>query len=132
MLRHYPAFVHKDPESDFGVSFPDFPGCVTGDRTPEEAFALAEEALQFHVNGLLEDGAAIPEPMALDAAFALGRTEGALVVALVPVRLPGKAKRINVTIDEHLLTDIDTAAARQGMSRSAFLAEGARRLLGTG
>ena len=30
-MRQYIALIHKDADSDFGVSFPDFPGCVTVD-----------------------------------------------------------------------------------------------------
>jgi predicted RNase H-like HicB family nuclease len=44
-MAEYIALIHKDPDSDFGVSFPDFPGCVTADATLEEARALAAEAL---------------------------------------------------------------------------------------
>lgn len=50
------ALVHKDHKSDFGVSFPDFPGCVTAGATLDEAKALAAEALALHFDGLVEDG----------------------------------------------------------------------------
>jgi hypothetical protein len=42
---NYIAYLHKDRKSDFGVSFPDFPGCVTAGKTPDEASRLAGEAL---------------------------------------------------------------------------------------
>jgi len=41
----YIAIIHKDPDSDFGVSFPDFPGCITAGRTLDEAKEMAREAL---------------------------------------------------------------------------------------
>jgi hypothetical protein len=41
----YIAYRHKDRKSDFGVSFPDFPGCITAGRTLEEARRRAAEAL---------------------------------------------------------------------------------------
>jgi predicted RNase H-like HicB family nuclease len=41
----YIAYLHKDGNSDFGVSFPDFPGCVTAGKTLEEARQMATEAL---------------------------------------------------------------------------------------
>lgn len=62
----YVALLRKDPKSDFGVDFPDFPGCVTAGSSLEEARRMAEEALGFHVEGLLEDGEALPEPRTLD------------------------------------------------------------------
>jgi len=128
----YPALIHKDRESDYGVSFPDVPGCVSAGSTPEEAHELAEEALQFHVDGMLEDGEPVSEPTTLTNAYTLAKEQGTLVVTMVPVRIPGKARRINVTMEENLLDEIDQAAAKRGMSRSGFLAEGARRLMGMG
>jgi len=53
----YIAYLHKDRDSDFGVSFPDFPGCVTAGKTLEEAQRM----------GMVEDGEAVPEPSSLDA-----------------------------------------------------------------
>ena len=48
---------------------------------------------------------------------------------LVPVEVPENPVRINVSIDRGLLKRIDDAAERRGMTRSGFLAEGARQLL---
>src|SRR5437588_5325202 len=62
----YIAYLHKDPKSDFGVSFPDFPGCVTAGRTLQEAHRMAAEALAFHIAGMAGDGEAIPQPSTLD------------------------------------------------------------------
>jgi predicted RNase H-like HicB family nuclease len=52
----YVAVVHKEPSSDYGVSFPDFPGCVTAGATLDEAMALARDALAFHLEGMAADG----------------------------------------------------------------------------
>ncbi|MDQ1406216.1 MAG: hypothetical protein QOG55_1845 [Acidobacteriaceae bacterium] len=62
----YIAYVHKDHESDFGVSFPDFPGCVTAGKTIEESRRNAQEALALHISGMIEDGESIPRPSTLD------------------------------------------------------------------
>jgi predicted RNase H-like HicB family nuclease len=69
-MRHYIGIVHKDPSSDFGVSFPDFPGCVSAGETLAEAACLAQEALLAHIDLMVEDGEPIPEPMTLEAALA--------------------------------------------------------------
>ena len=61
-MADYIALIHKDPDGDYGVSFPDFPGCVTAGATIDEAKAMAAEALAFHVEGMIEDGEAIPMP----------------------------------------------------------------------
>jgi predicted RNase H-like HicB family nuclease len=57
----YIALLRKDPASDFGVDFPDFPGCVTAGKTLEEARTMAAEALDLHVEGMQEDRDPIPE-----------------------------------------------------------------------
>ena len=66
-MRQYIALIHKDADSDFGVSFPDLPGCVTAGATLDEARDMAEEALALHIEGLEQDGEAIPEPSSLEA-----------------------------------------------------------------
>ena len=58
----YVAYIHKDPTSDFGVSSPDFPGCITAGETLAEAERMAFEALSLHLKGMVEDGAPNPEP----------------------------------------------------------------------
>ena len=64
-MRHYIGIVHKDKGSDFGVSFPDFPGAVTAASSLDEAIEMAAEALALHVEGMLAEGEAIPEPLDL-------------------------------------------------------------------
>jgi len=65
-VTSYIGIVHKDSGSDFSLSFPDFPGCVTAGRDMPELQRMAEEALAFHVEGMLEDGAKVPQPSALE------------------------------------------------------------------
>ncbi len=57
----YIAFVHKDPKSDYGVSFPDFPGCITAGKTLNEAHKNAVDALTLQIEGMSEDGETIPK-----------------------------------------------------------------------
>jgi predicted RNase H-like HicB family nuclease len=52
----YIAYLHKDAESDYGVSFPDFPGCITAGSSLEEARRMAAEALSLHIAGMRDDG----------------------------------------------------------------------------
>ena len=127
MLRYYPAIVHKDPDSDYGVSFPDFPGCVSAGASQSEALVMAKEALILHIEGLIEDHEAIPDPSPIDHVQKTTLTErGVTIVTLIEAALPGPAKRVNITVEESLLDEIDALAASEGMSRSAFLANAAR------
>ena len=57
----YLVVVEKGPES-FGAYVPDLPGCVAAAETREEVLALIREAIEFHIEGLREDGQPIPPP----------------------------------------------------------------------
>lgn len=61
----YVAFIHRDDEPGFGISFPDFPGCVSDGDTREDAIRRGREALAFHLEGMADDGEAIPPPRSL-------------------------------------------------------------------
>lgn len=123
-MASYIAIIHKDVDSDFGVSFPDFPGCATAGRTLDEARIMAAEALSLHIQGMNEDGAALPEPSTLDAiAQHPDFTDG--VAVLVDVPKQSQTLRVNITISSDDLTTIDTYASRHGMTRSGFLVQSA-------
>lgn len=97
----YVAFIHGDDAPGFGISFPDFPGCVSQGDTVEEAIHHGTAALAFHVEGMMENGETIPEPRAVqeikaDPSLAEWR-EGA-DVALVPLVLDEDSPRhVNVS-----------------------------------
>jgi predicted RNase H-like HicB family nuclease len=65
-MRHYIALIHKDADSDHGVSFPDLPGVITAGSTLDEAREMATEALALHLEGLAEDGDTAPEPSSFE------------------------------------------------------------------
>lgn len=56
------AVVVEKGETSFGAYVPDLPGCIAAAETKEEVLRLIHEAIEFHVEGLREDGQAIPEP----------------------------------------------------------------------
>ncbi len=120
----YIAYLHKDKGSDFGVSFPDFPGCVTAGRTLEEARRLAAEALTLHIAGMLEDGETLPEPSTLDELAGDPAMRGA-VAFLVDADAPEKTVRVNITARESQLEAIDRLARKRGMTRSAYMVQSA-------
>lgn len=127
----YVAFIHKDPDSDYGVSFPDFPGCISAGSTVDEAVANAVEALAGHVDVIAADGEEIPAPrhfddILADPEFAEER-EGATYVYVPLIRNRGASLRVNVSIDIGLLEAIDEMAKKRGLTRSAFLASAARK-----
>ena len=56
------AVVIEKAEANFSAYVPDLPGCVATGATKEEAEQNIREAVRFHLDGLREDGLAIPEP----------------------------------------------------------------------
>lgn len=96
-LSAYLALIHKEVRSDYGVSFPDFPGCITAGSTLDEARATAAEALAFHVEGMIEDGEALPAPSALEAVMRERNNRDAVsLIVDVSERLASTA-RVDIT-----------------------------------
>jgi predicted RNase H-like HicB family nuclease len=125
----YIALLRKDPDSDYGVDFPDFPGCVTAASSLEGARAMAAEALEFHIEGMIEDGLPVPDPSNLDAVMSDPDSAEAIpFLVSVPDRRP-RAVRVNITVPETELRRIDAFAKRHGLNRSALLTEAARRMM---
>ena len=118
----YIAYLHKDKGSDYGVSFPDFPGCITAGSTLEEARRMAAEALAFHIEGMREDGDEIPEASTLDDLRSDTAMKGA-VAFLVEVRRPEKTIRINITARESQIAEIDRRARGEGLTRSSYIVQ---------
>jgi predicted RNase H-like HicB family nuclease len=126
MIMDYIAYLHKEKDSDYGVSFPDFPGCVTAGRTLEEARRMAVEALALHIRGMVEDGIPVPEPSKLDDLENdpdLRHGVGILVAA----ELPSKRVRVNITARESQIAEIDRLAEEAGLTRSGYIVQ---RILG--
>jgi len=121
-MANYIAVVHKEAKTDFGVSFPDFPGCVTAGQNVDEIKDLAQEALSLHIQGMIEDGLQLPAPLKLEDIMA--DTDYADAVAYLIVAVPDtrpRTVRVNITVPEMTLKQIDAAAKKRGMSRSSFL-----------
>ena len=56
------AVIVEEGETSFGAYVPDLPGCLAVAETRNEVLRLIEEAIEFHVDGLRQDGQPIPEP----------------------------------------------------------------------
>ena len=81
-MRHFIALIHKDADSDFGVSFPDLPGVISAGSTLDEARGMATEALAFHLEGMAEDREAVPEPSSLEEVMAIGENRDGVAVLI--------------------------------------------------
>ena len=126
----YPIAIEAgDERHAYGVSVPDLPGCFSAGDTLDEAILAAKDAINGHIEILVDMGEDIPaassvEKLAQDPEFA-GYTWA--VVEIDISRLLGGSEKINVTLPKSLIDRIDRCVAThpEFRSRSAFLAEAA-------
>ena len=128
-MRHYIALIHKDAASDYGVSFPDIPGVITAGSTLDEARAMAAEALAFHLEGLAQDGEAVPEPSSLEEIMVIAENKDGVAVLIEAPAAAVKSVRVNVTLPADVLGEIDRYAEKEGFTRSGFLAQAAKKAM---
>jgi predicted RNase H-like HicB family nuclease len=128
-MRQYIALIHKDPDSDYGVSFPDLPGVISAGSTLDEARDMAAEALAFHLEGLAQDGEAVPEPSSLEEIMASAENRDGVAVLIAAPDAEVKSVRVNITLPADVLSEIDRCAEREGFTRSGFLAQAAKKAM---
>jgi predicted RNase H-like HicB family nuclease len=59
------AVIIEKAENNYSAYVPDLPGCITTGKTVEDTKRLIREAIEFHIEGLREDGEPVPEPTSL-------------------------------------------------------------------
>ncbi len=137
-IRFYRAIAYQapgdGPDDGWDVIFPDFPGCVTQGDTAQKAMENAVEALALHIEGMVAEGLGLP-PSRVDEQ----PTDWVLEIpmqkkpepvrALLHVEVPGGTLRINITMDKALVERLDAAAAKEGTTRSGYLAQAVREKL---
>ncbi|AOU98871.1 hypothetical protein BI364_13695 [Acidihalobacter yilgarnensis] len=118
----FPLYVHKDAESAYSASFPDFPGCFTAADELNDLPRLAQEAVELYFEGedILIPPPSDPEDMGQDDRYRDGYW---MLVEIDPSHLrPARSVRLNISLPETLLHSIDATAKARHLSRSAFLA----------
>jgi len=126
----YPVLIHKENNSEFGVTVPDIPGCFTCGETLEEALKNLQDAVECYYEG--ETACAPPIPSSIETLMNNHDfyTDGGFWV-LTDIDfsfLSKKTIRVNITMPEYKLIMIDRAAKAHGLSRSAFLMQAAERM----
>jgi predicted RNase H-like HicB family nuclease len=124
----YPVVLHTDDGVRFGVTVPDLPGCFSAGDDFDQALESAKEAIELHLEGLVEEGGDVPIPLAITAHrsnpdFADG------IWAAVDIdiaKYDGRSEKINITLPRRLLAKIDDYVRSHGATRSGFLADAAR------
>lgn len=129
---NYPVVIHKERKSDYGVSVPDLPGCVSAGATVDEALAMIREAIELHLEGLIEEGGLIPLPTPIERLQADSDHAGGTwaIVTVDESTLRVKITRVGITMPQRVLDAIDRHAKAHGETRSGLLARAAVRYIG--
>lgn len=124
----YPLAIEKVSDG-YVVAIPDIAGCYSAGDTLEEAIINSRQAIESHIELLVEDGLDIPRPTSIenhqnDPDFD-GHDIFFSVVEVDLSHLMGKAEKINVTLPSRLIRRIDAFVAQNPhyKSRSGFLAK---------
>lgn len=129
----FPIVIHKDADSDYGVTVPDLPGCFSAGENMDDALSMAQEAIETHIEGMLMDGESIPLPKTIE--FHVDNPDymgGVWAIVEVDIsKLSGKTRRVNITLPERLLTMMDNYASEQGESRSGLIARATMEFIAT-
>jgi predicted RNase H-like HicB family nuclease len=123
--------LHTDDGIRYGVTVPDLPGCFSAGDTFDEAVERAYEAIDTHVEQLIQQGDELPPMRSLAEHQANADLAGAVWVVIdAPVeRYFGPAEKINITVPALLLRHIDEYARAHGESRSGFLTRAAQKIM---
>lgn len=122
----YPVVI--EPGSDktaWGVIVPGLPGCFAAGDTFEESLENAREAIELHLDLLLEGDGPTPDPVSVEQILKNREYRG-FIHAMVDVdldRVGGKVERVNVTLPRKVLRALDRRAESLGLSRSGYIAE---------
>lgn len=129
---NFPVAIHKDARSAYGVTVPDLAGCFSAGKTLDEALANAREAIELHVEGLLDAGEPMPRPKPIDAYVDAPDFRGAVwaIVSADLGKLRLNAVRVQVSLPARSLDALDRRARETGDTRSGLLVQAVSQMLG--
>jgi predicted RNase H-like HicB family nuclease len=118
----YPVYVHLgDKKHAHGATIPDFPGCFSAADELDDLPAQVQEAVEVYFEG---EDVEIPAPTPLEVLAADPEYQGGvwMLIDIDLSKVHTKAVRLNISLPERLVKQIDNAAKARHMTRSAFLA----------
>lgn len=123
----YPLYVWKDTDSAYGASFPDLPGVNTAADNLQDLNNAAQEAVEL----MFEGEANIPAPSAIEQWTSDPDCAGGfwMLVNIDLSKVKTKPVRLNISLPESLLRDIDRYAKSRHLTRSGFLAQAAMKAM---
>ena len=120
---NYFAVVDKNPDSAFGIWFPDVEGCFSAADNEKDIIKNAMEALCLHLEGAIAPPARGIEEIRAQVAEDL--LQGAYLISVPLISQSQRQVRANISMSKSVLDAIDNAAALRNLTRSAFIAEAA-------
>ncbi len=128
---YFPVVLHSDDAVRFGVTVPDLPGCFSSGDSFDAALTSVKEAIDLHLEGIIEEGDEIPSLKTLaEHRSNPDFSDGIWGVVEVDVsHFYGQTEQIHVALPRYLLAQIDGYSESHGITRSGFLAEAARSVL---
>jgi predicted RNase H-like HicB family nuclease len=124
-MMKLPIAIHKDDGTTYGVIVPDIPGCHSWGDTIEQAIENTKEAINSHLETLLEDDQDINIAVSsIEALSGKNDFAGALwaVVEVDLSEVDPTPERVNISMPRHVLKRIDAYTKSHHESRSGFLA----------
>ena len=128
-MRYYIAVVHKDENSAYGLHFPDVPGCFAAADSMDDVVKNGIESLRFYA-----EDRALPEPRNIEQIrnskdVATDLADGAFLIAVPLIDDDAHVVRANISMESGVMRAVDAAAKQRGLTRSAFLAQAARKAI---
>jgi predicted RNase H-like HicB family nuclease len=115
----YPAVLERGAKGTYAVWFPDFPNCVAGGKSPEEAIEKGQHLVEEATFDCVEKEKPLPNPTAFER-IKVPRNSDFIAFFAVTIAPPDPSERVNVYLPKSLIARADTRAAELGMSRSSF------------
>ncbi len=128
-MVQYFAIVEKDDDSAFGVTFPDIEGCFSAADKLEDVLPNALEALSLYAEDAKLPKASSLETLRRRKNVREALLAGGFLLAVPVIENEARIVRANITMEAGLLRAIDEAASSRKLTRSAFLAQAARRII---
>ncbi|WP_370677799.1 type II toxin-antitoxin system HicB family antitoxin [Pleomorphomonas sp. PLEO] len=124
-MTYVVALIREEKDGILGISFPDFPGCVSAAYNMDDVITRGAKTLAAHVKHKVENNETFPVIRRVDDIRRTENLDGAIIAA-VPVDLPGKSVPVQITMDERLLSELDRVASTSGTTRSGKISEAVR------
>ena len=123
-----PLAIHKDPDSVYGVTIPDVPGCYSFGDSIDEAIKNAREAVYSHFEAMVEQGDTLEVKASRIEDLTKEEDFAGAIWALVDIdlsKIDAKPERINISLPRFVLKKIDNFTESRHETRSGFISRAA-------